>query len=122
MIADDFFEKPTRRKIQDLNIVPILDMLTVIIFFLLMSTSFMEYTKVTLPPSATAAVSTPNNIPPLAAKIMLVTDGDETSYRLTMIWGGEHPGEVTQSVGALDPEEARKMVAHESRKMAENFS
>jgi biopolymer transport protein ExbD len=77
--------------LNDLNIVPIMDMFICIIFFLLLSTSMMSYTKHVLPPSATKAVmeSTELNVP-LNPKIY-ITKKDET-YSAILKWEGSNPG------------------------------
>ncbi|MBY0469934.1 biopolymer transporter ExbD [bacterium] len=119
-MMDELFTKPQRRHIKELNIVPILDMLTVIIFFLLMSTSFMEYTKLTLPPSATATVSSAAKIPPLNPKILMVKDGED--LKITLIWGGDKPGEQTQRVGAGRPNDMRLNIIRTTVEMTESFA
>jgi len=60
-----------KKHVQDLNIVPILDMLTTVIFFLLMSTTFMEYTKLTLPPAASVVATGKNATQPMNPKLLL---------------------------------------------------
>ena len=85
----------TRKKkhVQDLNIVPILDMLTTVIFFLLMSTTFIEYTKLTLPPQGTATATGPSSTRPLVPKLIL-RKGIPGEYVSTLAWAGEKPGQT----------------------------
>lgn len=99
-MIDDILQQKPKRHVKDPNIVPILDMLTTVIFFLLMSTSFIEYTKLTLPPASTVSAP-PNpgkNVPPLAPKALLTKRGE--AYRIVLSWGGEQPGQ--SEAGAAD--------------------
>jgi biopolymer transport protein ExbD len=91
-MIDEIFAKRQKRHVKDLNIVPILDMLTTIIFFLLLSTGFTQYTKLTVPPSAISKVSPSKNTPPpLTPKLLLVsTRGGSNEVILT--WEGTQPG------------------------------
>jgi hypothetical protein len=91
---DDFFEKPRRRLVRELNIVPIIDMLTTVIFFLLLSTTFMEYTKLTVPPSKVSTITDPVAPPPLAPKLAFVRQG--SGYRLVLSWAGATGGEISK--------------------------
>jgi biopolymer transport protein ExbD len=83
----------TRKKkhTQDLNIVPILDMLTTVIFFLLMSTSFIEYTKVTVPPAGTSTSKSESRAPPVAPKLA-VNKLEDDLFLVRLTWGGASPG------------------------------
>lgn len=90
-MIDDILQRRPRKKAKDLNIVPILDMLVTVIFFLLMSTTFIEYTKLTLPPASTVTAPATNPAPPVAPKISVHAQG--TKYLITLIWNGAHPGQ-----------------------------
>lgn len=90
-MIEDILQKRPKKHVKDLNIVPILDMLTTVIFFLLMSTSFIEYTKLTLPPASTSSAPIENKDPPIAPKV-LVTEKDN-KYSIRLSWGGGHPGQ-----------------------------
>ena len=68
-MIDEILQKRPKKRMKDLNIVPILDMLTTVIFFLLMSTSFIEYTKLTLPPASTISSANSSAVPPVAPKM-----------------------------------------------------
>ena len=120
-MIDGIFEKKPRRHIQDLNIVPILDMLTTVIFFLLLSTSFMEYTKHTVPPSATATVTTTSSELPLAPKLLYF--GQKGFSKLLLRWGGKQPGEdsfvIRKDTSTL---EGRNELVSLSAKMVQKFS
>lgn len=100
-MIDSIFEKRPKRHVKDLNIVPILDMLTTVIFFLLMSTGFMEYTKLTVPPSGTTTVSASGGPPPLTPKMFLGKNTDG-SLELLLSWQGSKPGELRKKVGPTE--------------------
>ncbi len=110
-MMDEFFPKLQKKHAKDLNIVPILDMLVTVIFFLLMSTSFIEYTKLSLPPSATVESATQSKIPPLAPKLKVIQR--DAVYEVRLSWGGPNPGMTTvkASSEALLEGETRKLVA-----------
>ncbi|HLE00749.1 MAG TPA: biopolymer transporter ExbD [Bdellovibrionota bacterium] len=120
-MIDDIFAKRPKRHIQDLNIVPILDMFTTIIFFLLLSTGFLEYTKLTVPPSKVSTITDPVVPPPLAPKIILAKTKRE-ELRLFMFWSGENPGEVSETFKPLDERERRQAILRISDKFARDFS
>jgi biopolymer transport protein ExbD len=90
-MIDEILQSRKKKHVKDLNIVPILDMLTTVIFFLLMSTSFMEYTKLTLPPASTVSAPVESTTPPVAPKLLikLAANGQ---YQAKLIWGGRRPG------------------------------
>jgi biopolymer transport protein ExbD len=86
----DLFHKSHRRHVKELNIVPILDMMTTVIFFLLLSTSFIEFTKITVPPSSTATITDPITPPPVTPRMILMKK--DLGYRLQLTWTGRSPG------------------------------
>jgi len=92
-MIDEILRKRKRKPIKDLNIVPILDMLTTVIFFLLMSTTFIEYTKLTLPPAATAVSPSADLPPPLSPKLILKVNPDGLLTG-TLFWSGASPGDL----------------------------
>jgi hypothetical protein len=65
-------------------------MMTTVVFFLLLSTSFIEFTKITIPPSKVSTITAPERPPPAQPKlyVMKVKEG----IRLQMNWSGEKPG------------------------------
>lgn len=96
----DLFGKPHRRHVQELNIVPILDMMTTVIFFLLLSTSFIEFTKITVPPSATSTITDPVAPPPVTPKMLLMKKPE--GYRLQLSWTGRTAGSLGRAY-KVDP-------------------
>lgn len=118
-MIDEYFGKRHKRRIIDLNIVPILDMLTTVIFFLLLSTSFMEYTKLTLPPSKTTVQSDPVAPPPLQPKFFVVPGLVGTYFQL--VWSGGEGGELSENLTETDPEKRRGAVFNLAATLAKEF-
>jgi biopolymer transport protein ExbD len=92
-MIDEILQTKKKKHVQDLNIVPILDMLTTVIFFLLMSTTFMEYTKLTLPPAATVTASGENATQPLTPRLILKGMGNDEFVSI-LAWGGAKPDRI----------------------------
>ena len=117
---DDYFPKRHKRRIVELNIVPILDMLTTVIFFLLLSTSFMEYTKLTVPPSGASVITDPLVPPPLGPRLILFrSSGKELRAMLT--WSGAKPGEAQETVSISDLDGTRLSLLTATRKLSKEF-
>ena len=119
-MLEDFFEKPERRHQKDLNIVPILDMLVTIIFFLLTTAGFMEFTKLTVPPSATTVASPSKPEPPLSPRIFVVEAKD--GVRLLMSWRGGNPGQKSATISDPDPEKARIELVEKAKEFSKDFA
>ena len=106
---DGMFQRPKRRENPDLNIVPVLDMLVAVIFFLILTTSFMRYTKLSLPPSAVSTITNPVAPPPLSPKLVVADIGG--TLRLVLTWAGTDPGQKTQDIHMIGTgEDKRKAV------------
>jgi biopolymer transport protein ExbD len=89
----DFIHRPKRRHIKEIPLAPILDLLTVVIFFLILSTSFIELRQNILPPSSTLSTSTApteTTIIPVNPKLLLVKH--DSSFYLILKWFGENAG------------------------------
>ena len=112
-MLDDLFERPRQKKVRDLNIVPILDMFTVIIFFLLLSASFVQFTKLTVPPSATVTTTDAGKVLPKTPKLFVGATASG-KLRLVLQWTGEQPGELKATA---NEEELRA----ESKKIVDTF-
>ncbi len=114
---DDFFVKPERKQIRELNLVPVIDMFTTVIFFLILSTSFFAFTKLTVPPAKVSVNTDPLTPPPMSTKLVLGTSsaaGQDGNVRLLLSWVGESPGQESRSI-------AREKVEAEVRLLAEEF-
>lgn len=120
-MIEEIFQKRHRKKVQDLNIVPILDMLVTVIFFLLLSTSFLEYVKLTVPPAAIDSVATALH-PPLAPKMLLVKGAQEGKQKLVLTWAGEKPGEAAETISSADIEAHRTELRDKAGKLAQKFA
>jgi biopolymer transport protein ExbD len=118
---DEFFQKPKRRHIKDLNLVPIIDMFTTVVFFLLLSSSFDFFSKVTLPPSATVSVATPDDASkPLSPKLVLVRNSPK-ELELILNWEGEKPGSLSEII-PVERGAERKMIQDLSKKIVTKFT
>lgn len=108
-----------RRHLPEPDLVPILDGLTSVIFFLLLSATFIEYTKLTLPPSQTSVGASTSNEDPLAPKILVKNLGDKV--RLQMTWGGSKPSSKSKTVDRPDREKKSSEMETAAREMVEDF-
>ena len=110
---DEIMQRRPKRHLGGLNIVPILDMLTTIIFFLLISTSFIEYTKLTLPPAKMVISTKLAGTKPVLPKLLVTAIGKD--YSLRLVWQGSEPGS--------DQAEARQStVASQLQTLIEKFA
>ncbi|NDD91956.1 hypothetical protein EBZ37_07720 [bacterium] len=91
---DDFFSKPERKHVRELNLVPVIDMFTTVIFFLILSTSFYGFTKLTLPPSKVSVNTDPLTPPPLSTKLLI--GKNDGGFRLALSWVGSSPGQLEE--------------------------
>ena len=99
-----YFKKSGSSKQISLNIVPVLDMMTLIIFFLASTAVFLEMTKQTVPPSATKTITAPERPPPLAPRLTVFNE--DKQYRIIMRWSGETSGQIEKLVPKVAPEVA----------------
>lgn len=80
-----------------IDLVPIIDAMTCVIFFLLLSSTFVEYTKITMPPAVSAvAKSSVSKDPPVAPKLLGVIKGN--NINLTLSWAGQKPDQIVKRV------------------------
>lgn len=89
---DNLFDRPHKREIPELNLVPIIDMFTTVIFFLLLSTVFVAYTKLTVPPAKVSTITEPLAPPPISATLLLGRGSAPDSARVVLEWAGREPG------------------------------
>lgn len=119
---DLFLERRIRSDHREIPLAPILDLLVIVIFFLLLSVSFVEYTKQTLPPATVSSIADPLARPPTAPKLVLVQDKHALMFLLS--WIGEKPGELSARLGASDIANTvtvRKQVEELAMKFHERF-
>ena len=111
---DELFSKPTRRHIKDLNLVPIIDMFTTVVFFLLLSTGFMAYTQITVPPSKSSVTTgAAAAIPPLSPKL-LIWSTSRGAIRFNLTWRGKDPGETNETLTSTTSEPPRELIVQKS--------
>lgn len=91
-MTDFGFPKKKKRTIDDLNVVPILDMFVSIVFFLLLSASMVGMTKIVLPPSSTSSVESGVTKVPLNPKLYVLADRDPNKIKVLLRWEGDTPG------------------------------
>lgn len=92
---DDFIVHRKKRKgIIELQIAPVLDMLVAVIFFLLLSTTFVEFTKQSIPPMVISSVTDPKKTEVVAPKVLAMRDA--TSLTVMLTWGGAAPGKYVR--------------------------
>jgi biopolymer transport protein ExbD len=94
---DDFDSISHKAHIPEPELVPILDALTSVIFFLLLSTTFLELTKITVPPSQTSVVTDPQMPPPRAPKFYVKVQ-NEKEMQLIIRWAGNKPDSIKKTV------------------------
>jgi biopolymer transport protein ExbD len=116
---DNYFKRQRRRDIKELQIAPILDMLVAVIFFLLLSTSFIDYTKQTVPPSGVKTITDPIAPPPMNPKLYGILVDRE--LKLILRWAGSQPGEMRRSMTLTPSTGVDKKVVAASSELIEAF-
>ena len=94
------FEDLHRRHMPEPDLVPILDALTCIIFFLLYSTTFIELTKLTLPSATVNVLKDHQKEPPVSPKFYVDVKKNQLELRLN--WSGARPGTIKRTAPRLD--------------------
>jgi len=115
---DILLEKKYRVDHREIPLAPILDLLVIVIFFLVLSVSFVEYTKQTLPPASVTSLSDPNALPPLSPRLALVVDGK--MLKLWIVWFGEKPGSLNEKL-SIEDASASKAVLEKVSTLAKQF-
>ncbi len=114
------FQPSKKNYIHDLNIVPVLDMLVAVIFFLLLSTSFIGYTKLQVPPSSISAMTESPPIPPLNPQLMIFEKDNQ--YVIQLSWKGTDPAAQISRIAIADFETQHKVMVLRIKSMMENFA
>lgn len=94
------FESVGRKHIPEPDLVPILDALTSVIFFLLLSATFMTLTKLTVPP-AQVSTAKPSDTIPLNPVFVVKENNGELLLKLS--WKGSRPGEIVKHLSRMMP-------------------
>ena len=95
----DFLTKPKRKHIKEIPLAPILDLLVVVIFFLILSASFVELRQNIIPPSSSSVISTAvmdSNSIPLNPKLLIMSKKGTVS--LLLKWQGSRPGQILKKI------------------------
>jgi biopolymer transport protein ExbD len=88
-----------------IDLVPIIDAMTCVIFFLLLSSTFVEYTKITMPSSVSAiSAASVMKDPPIAPKMMALIRGNQ--IELILSWFGKNPDRIVKKI-TRDPNNNR---------------
>jgi biopolymer transport protein ExbD len=106
-----------RRHAPEPDLVPILDGLTAVIFFMLLSISFIGITKLTVPPSS-ASVSTSTDVP-VSGRVIAQLDGDMINVKLE--WIGNKPGSVSEKVKRAVGDAKNTELVEAAQKLAVQF-
>ncbi len=113
------FDLETERKhTPEPDLVPILDGLTAVIFFLLLSISFVGLTKVTMPPSV-ASIASPSKETPLSARLKATLV--DSTIKLKLEWIGKKPGSIRESVIREEPNKKNQALIEAVKKMTTDF-
>ena len=91
----DFLAKSKRKHLKEIPLAPILDLLTVVIFFLILSASFVELRQNIIPPSSSSIISSgvvESNTIPLNPKLLIMNSNGVVS--LLLKWQGSTPGQI----------------------------
>lgn len=91
--------RPKKREIGEIPLAPIIDMFVCVIFFLILSTTFSQVTKQTLPPSGVSVITDPVAPPPLAPKLLIKKRG--LRLHLILRWAGVSPGEQIRELNIV---------------------
>jgi biopolymer transport protein ExbD len=94
------FDSIGRRHFPEPDLVPILDALTSVIFFLLLSATFMTLTKLTVPPATVASLKSTEAVPLNPMYIVSERNGE---LILKLTWKGVEPGEIRKQVARVMP-------------------
>jgi biopolymer transport protein ExbD len=117
------FAELHRRHNPEPELVPILDALTCIIFFLMYTTTFMELTSMILPPSAVSVISKADSAtdgPPVSPKLFV--DIQEQKLVLKLHWNGKAPGNVVKKIDRNKPEQYSRELERTVKDLVADFA
>ena len=95
----DFINRPKRKHIKEIPLAPILDLLVVVIFFLILSASFVELRQNIIPPSSSSVISSAvmdSKSIPLNPKLLIMSKKGTIS--LLLRWQGSTPGQILKKL------------------------
>jgi biopolymer transport protein ExbD len=120
-MLDEIFQRPHKKHVKDLNLVPVIDMFTTVLFFLILSTSFYTYTKLSVPPAQVDTITKPQPKPPLAPRLLLASSKSGAKVKLVLTWEGSQPGEAEETVDSQDPKATPEEIRKVATSMVEKF-
>ena len=115
---DVLLERRTRSNHHEIPLAPILDLLVIVVFFLVLSVGFVEFTKQTLPPASVSTVNDPATPPPLAPKFLITADAKNLNLLLT--WQGTTAGSSEDHL-TLEEAATPKKIMQKIGEMASQF-
>ncbi len=98
---DNFLSDGDDHSVVEIPIAPILDMMVAVIFFLLISASFFNFSSQTLPPAKNVMVNDPKALQPSTPK--LIIDLNNNELELTLSWVGQKSGQKITKIPISDP-------------------
>ncbi len=107
-----------RRHAPEPDLVPILDGLTAVIFFMLLSLSFIGITKLTIPPSTTTTASLSQDIP-VSGRVIAKLEGESINVKLE--WMGSQPGALSEIASRMKPDKKNMNLIEAVEKLALRF-
>lgn len=110
-----------KRDVPHIDLVPILDGMTAVIFFLILSSVFLEYTKLTLPPSKTNLVSANDPKNPLAPKLFAIVRSSE-KIEIVLTWQGDNAGYDRKEVFRTDAKKKSLEIENAVKDMIAEFA
>ena len=113
------FHEHIRTETPEPDLVPIVDCLVSVIFFLLFSTTFIELTKLEVPPAAISNASSTDNKLPLMPKFYVDVNGSNLNLLLT--WAGRSPGSIKETIARADSKNPSQDLELKVKKMADEF-
>lgn len=113
------FDRESAAHIPEPDLVPILDGLVSVIFFLLLSISFIGLTKVTVPPSSSTVVSSENAKIPLSPK--LTAKILDEKIRMDLDWIGPKPDRLFIETDRIERNLVNKEYIEKVRQMVKEF-
>lgn len=102
-----------------IDLVPILDAMTAVIFFLVLSGTFIEYTKHTMPQSTTSTITNPIAPAPVAPKLFIIAMSEKLD--LVLKWEGDKPGMKSYRIPRSSENNRSKMLERAVDKLTSEF-
>ena len=115
-----FGRNKKKNDLVQVNLTPVLDMITVVIFFLLFTASFNTLTQHSVPPVMQKQVEAHDLHKPLYS-ILIVSIDSNGKYSLRLAWDGGEPGELAAIAHIDAGRKSFRPLVEESKKVVELF-